>query len=195
MYLLANASSFPPPAVPLSTSSSQQQHQHQYKHNNTTSNVPILTSPRNPVWCGQSEETPQILIITVIFSVMSYLSKVIPLARARSSSPIVYNPIFYPTTAAGARTPPLRSVSPLAFALSGGSDHGSFGGHRGYASAFAGPRDGPWTTIDAGAKRGWGTRASLTRSMSDVVLPEPPTSNHPHKPIPGVTGKLIYTET
>ena len=26
-------------------------------------------------------------------------------------------------------------------------------------------------------------------------LPEPPTSNHPHTPIPGVTGKLIYTET
>ena len=165
------------------------------QYNKTTSNVPILTLPLNPVWCGQSEETPQILISTVIFSVMSYLSKVIPLARARSSSPIVYNPIFYPTTAAGARTPPLRSVSPLAFALSGGSDRGSFGGRRGYASAFAGPRDGPWTNVDAGARGGWGTRASLTRSMSDVVLPEPPTSNHPHKPIPGVTGKLIYTET
>lgn len=35
----------------------------------------------------------------------------------------------------------------------------------------------------------------MVRSMSDVSMPEAPTSNHPHKPIPGATGKLIYTET
>lgn len=36
----------------------------------------------------------------------------------------------------------------------------------------------------------------LTRSMSDDVdVPTPPTSNHPHKSVPGATGQLIYTET
>ena len=159
------------------------------------SNVPISSSPRNPIWCQRGGETPTILTIAVTFSIMSYLSKVIPLVRARSSSPILYNPIFYPTTAGCARTPPLRSISPLAATLSSGSDHGLIGGYRGYATAFAGPCDGLWTTNDVGAIRGRGTRASLTRAMSDVVLPDPPTSNHPHKPIPGVTGKLIYTET
>ncbi|KAL3809405.1 hypothetical protein ACHAXA_007005 [Cyclostephanos tholiformis] len=124
---------------------------------------------------------------------MSYLSKVIPLVRARSSSPIVFNPTLYSITAA--QTPTLRPISPFSAALSNGSDHGSFGGHRGYATAFSGPCAGFWTANDFGTVRRWEAKASLTRSMSDVVLPEPPTSNHPHKPIPGVTGKLIYTET
>jgi len=31
--------------------------------------------------------------------------------------------------------------------------------------------------------------------MSDLALPEPPTSNHPHHSLPGAKGKLIYTET
>jgi len=31
--------------------------------------------------------------------------------------------------------------------------------------------------------------------MSDLALPEPPTSNHPHHNLPHAKGKLIYTET
>lgn len=78
-----------------------------------------------------------------------------------------------------------------------GSDHG-LGGSRGYASAFIGLRGSPAdkatvSVSDLGTK-------SLVRRMSDlaqesVAVPEPPSSNHPHKPIPGATGELIYTET
>jgi len=147
---------------------------------------------------------------------MSYLSRVIPLVRARSSSPIVVNvnPLTASTAggstaaAARARTPPLRSLSSLTPAISGdnnnNSDHGSMGGsRRGYATAFAGLRSNSFgpanddaTTTTAGiAASGWGNRKALVRSMSDVVLPEPPTSNHPHASIPGSKGQLIYTET
>ena len=48
---------------------------------------------------------------------------------------------------------------------------------------------------DAGAMKKWETKSSLIRSFSDVALPEPPTSNHPHKPLPGAKGRLVYTET
>ena len=121
---------------------------------------------------------------------MSYLSKVIPLVRARSSSPIVFNPII------GSRIPTLRSISPLTSIISSGSDHGSLGGSRGYATAFAGLPTGFITTnATTGTVSGWGSKAPMVRSMSDVSMPEAPTSNHPHKPIPGATGKLIYTET
>ena len=129
---------------------------------------------------------------------MSYLSKVIPLVRARSSSPIVglnhsITTSSTTTTAISrARTPPLRSISPL---LSSSSDHGlSFGSGsstRGYATAFTSPLDGSLGTIN-----GWGNNnKSFVRLMSDVSVPEAPTSSHPHTPIPGATGKLIYTET
>ena len=130
---------------------------------------------------------------------MSYLSKVIPLVRARSSSPIVglNHSITSSTTTtiaiSRARTPPLRSISPL---LSSSSDHGlSFGSsssNRGYATAFTSPLDGSLDTIIN--NNGWGNK-SFVRLMSDVSVPEAPTSSHPHTPIPGVTGKLIYTET
>ena len=129
---------------------------------------------------------------------MSYLSKVIPLVRARSSSPIVglNHSITTSSTTTTAisrsRTPPLRSISPL---LSSSSDHGlSFesGSTRGYATAFTSSLDGSLGTIN----NGWGyNNKSFVRLMSDVSVPEAPTSSHPHTPIPGATGKLIYTET
>jgi hypothetical protein len=31
--------------------------------------------------------------------------------------------------------------------------------------------------------------------MSTVALPSPPTSNHPHTPLAGAQGSIIYTET
>jgi len=100
---------------------------------------------------------------------MSYLSKVTSLARARSS----------------ARLLSLRSFSPLTSVVPGGvSDHGSLYGSRGYATAFAGVRDGfLMDNITIG-----------TRSISEAVL-KAPTSNHPYKHIPGATGQLVYTET
>ena len=136
---------------------------------------------------------------------MSYLSKVIPLVRARSSSPIVglnhsITTSSTTTTAISrARTPSLRSISPL---LSSITDHGlSFGSSssssssstRGYATAFTSPLDGSLGTIN---NNGWGNNnKSFVRLMSDLSVPEAPTSSHPHTPIPGATGKLIYTET
>lgn len=135
---------------------------------------------------------------------MSAISRVIPLVRTRSSSPVVINPIAnVGSTRRGSntvrsRTPPLRTISPVtANIATSGSDHG-LGGSRGYASAFLGLRDGPAdkatvSVSDVGNK-------SLARRLSDlaqesVPVPEPPSSNHPHKPIPGATGQLIYTET
>ena len=125
---------------------------------------------------------------------MSYLSKVIPLVRARSSSPIIglnhsITTSSTTTTAISrARTPPLRSISPL---LSSSSDHGLCS-TRGYATAFTSSLDGSLGTIN----NGWGyNNKSFVRLMSDVSVPEAPTSSHPHTPIPGATGKLIYTET
>ena len=122
---------------------------------------------------------------------MSYLSRVIPLARARSSSPIVINPKFIGssgiTAAARSRTPPLRSLSAsFGSDIPNGSDHS-----RGYATAFAG-----FGATTAGADvNGLVHKRTLARLMSDVAVPEPPTSNHPHKAIPGAGGQLIYTET
>lgn len=153
--------------------------------------------------CGKGRSktcNPSVLII-----MSSYISKVIPLVRARSSSPVVFNPIIAPATTAGstvrARTPPLRSLSSLSISgLPSGSDHGSdkAAGTRGYATAFAGLNLCGTATINAaptGIVNLSGTRA-LARSMSDeVAVPEPPFSNHPHKAIPGASGQLIYTET
>ena len=70
------------------------------------------------------------------------------------------------------------------------------GGSRGYTTAFAGlPGYGLGTINNTGLSGGkWGN-SIVQRSMSDVPVPEPPTSNHPHKPIPGASGQLIYTET
>jgi isocitrate dehydrogenase len=31
--------------------------------------------------------------------------------------------------------------------------------------------------------------------MNDIATPPPPTSNHPHTPLPGAKGAIIYTET
>ena len=75
----------------------------------------------------------------------------------------------------------------IAASLPAGFDQVSFViANRRLSTAFAGPRDGLWTS-----------KVSLTTRLmsSELVMPEPPTSNHPHTPIPGVTGKLIYTET
>lgn len=106
---------------------------------------------------------------------MTSMSRLIPVlrgGRARSASPIVSLP------AASRNT--LRAASPLSafidnrnYTTSGlsGSNHGNIG------------------------VQSWEKRTSLIRSFSDVALPEPPTSNHPHKPLPGAKGQLIYTET
>ena len=69
-------------------------------------------------------------------------------------------------------------------------------GSRGYTTAFAGlPGYGLGTINNTGLSGGkWGN-SIVQRSMSDVPVPETPTSNHPHKPIPGASGQLIYTET
>lgn len=131
---------------------------------------------------------------------MSYLSKVIPLVRARSSSPIIFPITNNAGNSArrGARTPPLRSMSaPLTDIFDHGSVSVGSSTTRGYSTAFAGLQvDGGLGGINNSTLSGWGSKqAVLHRSMSDVSVPEPPTSNHPHKPIPGATGKLIYTET
>ena len=75
---------------------------------------------------------------------------------------------------------PLRAASPLA----------AFLDNRTYATAgLSGSNHGN------AAVTNWQKRPSLIRSFSDVAVPEPPTSNHPHKPLPGAKGQLIYTET
>lgn len=38
-------------------------------------------------------------------------------------------------------------------------------------------------------------RSASVRLMSSVDVPEAPTSNHKHTPLPNATGKIIYTET
>lgn len=102
--------------------------------------------------------------------------------------------------ARGAHHHPLGSISPLTSVLSSHSDHALFGVPRGYTTAaFAG---GVGDNLLFGLDRLGGEggsdkkkKASLARSMSDVAVPDPPTSNHLHKSIPGATGKLFYTET
>jgi len=42
---------------------------------------------------------------------------------------------------------------------------------------------------------GFGLRASVRSMSDDAVLPVAPTSNHPHVDTPGMSGRLIYTET
>lgn len=95
-----------------------------------------------------------------------------------------------------------HNISPLSAILTSHSDHALFGVPRGYATAaFAGGGVGGGDVSLFGLDRfgevggGKKTKASLTRSMSDVAVPDPPTSNHLHKAIPGATGKLFYTET
>jgi len=119
---------------------------------------------------------------------MTYLSKVIPLVRARSSI------TSRATTALRSRTAPLRSISSIIPSGSNynGSTTSMAGSSREYATAFAGHRCGECFDTAVSAT---GSKMQLTRSMSDVVVPEPPTSNHIHKGIPGATGQLIYTET
>jgi hypothetical protein len=94
-----------------------------------------------------------------------------------------------------ARIPPRTIVA--ASLSAGGVDHDSLFviANRRLSTAFANPRDGLWT--NNATTTSTIRKASLTTRLmsSEVVLPEPPTSNHPHTPIPGVTGKLIYTET
>lgn len=139
----------------------------------------------------------------------SYLSKLIPLARARSSSPIVLNSLILSPTplgisgagaAASHRARSHHHISSLTAALSSHSDP------RGYTTvAFAaGADDGLLFGLERLGGEGRSANAkpkpkkkqpSLARSMSDVAVPDPPTSNHLHKPIPGATGKLFYTET
>jgi hypothetical protein len=136
----------------------------------------------------------------------SYLSKVIPLARARSSSPMVsMTPSGGIGISGASHRAALRAhynISPLSAILTSHSDHALFGVPRGYATAaFAGGGVGGGDVSLFGLDRfgevggGKKSKASLTRSMSDVAVPDPPTSNHLHKAIPGATGKLFYTET
>eukprot|EP00569_Conticribra_weissflogii_P005805 CAMPEP_0171337616 /NCGR_PEP_ID=MMETSP0878-20121228/6798_1 /TAXON_ID=67004 /ORGANISM="Thalassiosira weissflogii, Strain CCMP1336" /LENGTH=861 /DNA_ID=CAMNT_0011839259 /DNA_START=114 /DNA_END=2699 /DNA_ORIENTATION=- len=135
---------------------------------------------------------------------MSSISRLIPLARTRSASPTVFNPIASSTGGkprgrlppAQGRIPPVRSLSPLASIFPTGDASGSsMGSSRGYATAFSFP--GITTHANGNINSGLtGLKSAMTiRSMSDVEVPEPPTSNHPHRPVPGASGKLIYTET
>eukprot|EP00986_Skeletonema_menzelii_P002972 scaffold862_cov142-Skeletonema_menzelii.AAC.3 len=99
--------------------------------------------------------------------------------------------------AIGGRNRTVRSISPLATSsiLSGNNNDSAHGGSRGYASAFTQLRGGDYpinTSLFDTSK----TSASFShRFMSDLALPDPPTSNHPHHDLPSAKGKLIYTET
>ena len=106
------------------------------------------------------------------------------------------------TGAAAASHRARSSISPLSAVLSSRSDHALFDVPRGYATAaFAGVSDGFLFGLDRLSREGGCekskkiSKVSLARSMSDVAVPDPPTSNHLHKPIPGATGRLFYTET
>ncbi|KAL9181094.1 hypothetical protein ACHAXT_009899 [Thalassiosira profunda] len=117
---------------------------------------------------------------------MTSLSRIIPLARARSSSPAVLgNPLGGASTRGRTRTPPLRSISPIGVVVSSGP-FGPVDGTRGYATAFAGP---------SGLTKRASPSLLLRRLSSDVSVPDPPTSNHPHAGLAGAKGQLIYTET
>ncbi|KAL3772749.1 hypothetical protein ACHAWO_004111 [Cyclotella atomus] len=107
---------------------------------------------------------------------MSSMSRIIPVLRGgrARSSPNISLPI-----APASRINTLRAASPLSAFLDNNRTYTS--------SVLSGSND-------LGVGR-WEKKASLIRSFSDVALPEPPTSNHPHKPLPGAKGKLIYTET
>lgn len=112
---------------------------------------------------------------------ISSMSRLIPVLRGgqrvRSASPNVTLPTVTPAVV---RPLPLRAASPLA----------AFLDNRTYATAgLSGSNHGN------AAVTNWQKRPSLIRSFSDVAVPEPPTSNHPHKPLPGAKGQLIYTET
>ena len=75
-------------------------------------------------------------------------------------------------------TPHIRSIAPLGRQAPDGFT-------RSYSVGYPGHRGGP-----VAASGG-------IRFMSDgaVEVPEAPTSSHPHSPIPGASGQLIYTET
>ena len=99
--------------------------------------------------------------------------------RARSASPnISLLPNHHHNIST--RTTPFRSVSPLSSAF--------LDNNRTYITS---------TTLSGEVGKQWEqkTEKTVRRSFSEVALPEPPTSNHPHKPLPGAKGKLIYTET
>ena len=116
---------------------------------------------------------------------MSSMSRLIPAlrgGRARSASPNIPLIPKHQHSIIGTRTTPFRSVSPLSSAFLDNS--------RTYITS---------TTLPGEVvKKEWEqktNKSSFRRSFSDVALPEPPTSNHPHKPLPGAKGRLIYTET
>eukprot|EP00956_Cyclotella_meneghiniana_P031322 scaffold81925_cov76-Cyclotella_meneghiniana.AAC.2 len=116
---------------------------------------------------------------------MSSMSRLIPAlrgGRARSASPNMPLIPKHQHNIIGTRTTPFRSVSPLSSAFLDNS--------RTYITS---------TTLPGEVvKKEWEqktNKSSFRRSFSDVALPEPPTSNHPHKPLPGAKGRLIYTET
>ena len=126
---------------------------------------------------------------TTIIIIMSSFSRLI---LRRSSSPNI-------SAISGNRT--VRSISPLATSsILSGSNNNNNSAHglsssRGYASAFTQLRGGDYpinTSLFDTSK----TSASFShRSMSDLALPDPPTSNHPHHDLPTAKGRLIYTET
>ena len=125
---------------------------------------------------------------TIIIIIMSSFSRLI--LRRSSSSNI----------AIGGRNSAIRSISPLATSsiLSGNSNNNNSahgGSSRGYASAFTQLRGGDYP-INSSLFDTSKTSASFShRSMSDLALPDPPTSNHPHHDLPTAKGRLIYTET
>ncbi|EED95878.1 predicted protein [Thalassiosira pseudonana CCMP1335] len=138
---------------------------------------------------------------------MSSMSRLIPLAarggaaggRARSASPIATSSTGggHPSSIGGARTFPLRSVSPLAsFLPTSNTIIGSISDSRGYSTALLPPlgRRNSSGLLDTVVGQ-WEKKSSLIRSFSDVSVPMAPTSNHPHKKLPGAKGQLIYTET
>jgi len=117
----------------------------------------------------------------------------------RSSSPNI-TAFNNPIGAIGGSSRTVRSISPLATSSilsknSNNNNNSAHGGSRGFSSAFTQLRGGDYP-INASLFGTSKTSASFShRSMSDLALPEPPTSNHPHHDLPTSKGKLIYTET
>mmetsp|Transcript_5746 Transcript_5746/g.12213 ORF Transcript_5746/g.12213 Transcript_5746/m.12213 type:complete len:848 (+) Transcript_5746:116-2659(+) len=122
---------------------------------------------------------------------MSSLSRLI---LRRSSSPNI-SAINNPIGSIGGRN--LRSISPLATSsiLSNNNNNSFHGGSRGFSSAFTQLRGGDYPINSSLFGTGKTSASFSHRSMSDLALPDPPTSNHPHHNLPTAKGKLIYTET
>eukprot|EP00985_Skeletonema_marinoi_P005527 scaffold2397_cov119-Skeletonema_marinoi.AAC.4 len=125
---------------------------------------------------------------------MSSLSRLI---LRRSSSPNI-SALNNPIGSIGGRN--LRSISPLAtssiLSNNNNNNNNSFhGGSRGFSSAFTQLRGGDYPINSSLFGTGKTSASFSHRSMSDLALPDPPTSNHPHHDLPTAKGKLIYTET